>query len=54
VISRDARDPELEALRRLRVAREYHTRLYDVRWTDVPSWPDDWNTSFFRPEVALL
>jgi len=54
LIGRDARDPELGALRRLRIAREYHTRLYDVRWPDVPSFSDAWNNLFFRPEVALL
>jgi hypothetical protein len=54
LIGRDGRDPELGALRRLRIAREYHTRLYDVRWPDVPSFPDAWNNLPFRPEVALL
>lgn len=54
LIGRDARDPELGALHRLRIAREYHTRLYDVRWPDAPSFSDAWNDLPFRPEVALL
>jgi hypothetical protein len=54
LIGRDARDPELSALRRLRIAREYHTRLYDVRWPDVPSYAGAWNELPFRPEVAFL
>ena len=54
LIGRDARDPGLDVLRRLRTAREYHTRLYDVRWPDVRSFSDAWNDLPFRPEVALL
>ena len=53
-IARDARDPQLDALRRLLSAREYHTRLYDVRWPDMYDWPDPWNASPFRPEIGLL
>ena len=53
VIGRDARDPELEILRRRARVREYHTRLYDVRWPHLPARPP-WDRSPFRPEVALL
>lgn len=54
LVGRDARDPELDALRRLRIAREYRTRLYDVRWPDVPTLSATWTDLLFRPEVALL
>ncbi|MBL0170921.1 MAG: hypothetical protein IPP90_09350 [Gemmatimonadaceae bacterium] len=54
VLAREARDPQLSALRQCRRGREYHTRLYDVRWSDAPAWPDRWDASPFRPEVALL
>jgi hypothetical protein len=53
VIGRDARDPELGVLRRTVGAREYHTRLYDVRWPHLPARAP-WDRSPFRPEVALL
>ena len=54
VIARDARDPELAMLRRLRRAREYRTRLYEVRWADGPGFGEPWGDALFRPEVALL
>jgi hypothetical protein len=54
VLGREARDPELVVLRQLRNVREYHTQLYDVRWSDMAPWPEPWNGSLFRPEVALL
>jgi hypothetical protein len=55
VIAREARDPELDMLRRAvgAGAREYHTRLYDVRWPHLPQRAP-WDHSPFRPEVALL
>lgn len=54
VIARETRDRQLAALRRLVRGREYHTRLYDVRWRGVPTWSTAWNAQPFRPEVALL
>ncbi len=61
VVARETRDPQLAALRaaardvsRLRTrAREYHTRLYEVHWPDA-SVREPWDTTPFRPEVALL
>ncbi|MEQ1692617.1 MAG: hypothetical protein ABMA00_15110 [Gemmatimonas sp.] len=53
-IARETRDPQLAALRRHIGGREYHTKLYDVRWPDVASWLDPWDARPFRPEVALL
>lgn len=53
-ISRDARDPHLPMLQRLLQAREYHTTLYDVKWTDHAGRGDVWDTRVFRPEVGLL
>lgn len=53
-ITRDARAPELTALRRLTGARAYHTTLYDVAWRDQPSWPDAWDGRLFAPEAGLL
>jgi hypothetical protein len=53
-IARDARDADLPVLRRLLRAREYRTALYAVAWHDGPSWPEPWDTRYFRPEVALL
>lgn len=54
LIARDADDAQLAALRATGRAREYRTRLYDVRWSDMPAWPDPWDTRPFRPEVGLL
>ncbi len=54
VLSRDARDPELATLRKLTRAREYHTRLYEVRWGELPNWTGEWGERFLRPEAALL
>jgi hypothetical protein len=53
-VARDARDPELTTLRRLGRAREYRTRLYEVRWPDWPAYRVEWRDGLFRPEVALL
>jgi hypothetical protein len=57
-LATDARDARLALLRREAGAggREYRTRLYEVRWPDLPSparrlAPDG---RPFRPEVALL
>jgi len=50
-IARDARDPELEVLRPLLRAREYHTTLYDVAL--APAVPP-WDGRLVRPEVGLL
>lgn len=55
LIARDASDAQLPAMRATgRRAREYRTRLYDVRWPDMPAWPDAWDARPFRPEVGLL
>jgi hypothetical protein len=54
VVARDVRDPVLAILRRLLRAREYRTRLYEVRFEGVPSWKESWNGLPFRPEVGLL
>ncbi|MCC6242109.1 MAG: hypothetical protein IT353_04680 [Gemmatimonadaceae bacterium] len=54
VIARDVKDTQLAALRASGRRREYHTRLYDVRWPDAPSVAS-WDTQRpFRPEVGLL
>lgn len=53
-LARDVRDPELPVLRRTLAAREYRTRLYEVRWPDQPASTDAWDARPFRPEVALL
>lgn len=53
-VAREARDPELTALRRLGRAREYRTRLYEVRWPDWPAPAPEWREGLLRPEVALL
>lgn len=53
-IAREASDPELPLLRRLLRAREYHTRLYHVRWPDLPAWTDAWHGTPCRPEVGVL
>lgn len=54
VIARDARDPELSALRRLTRGREYHTTLYEVVWPGRKPWADPRDSALFRPEVGLL
>jgi len=53
-VTRDANDPQLDALRRLLRPREYRTTLYEVSWPDRPSWPGAWDARPFRPEVGLL
>lgn len=53
-LARDARDPELPVLRTLLRAREYRTRLYQVRWTGDPGESDATPAALVRPEVALL
>jgi hypothetical protein len=54
VLSRDSRDPELPVLRRFRGVREYHTRLYEVRWGELPTWTEEWGQRLVRPEAGLL
>jgi len=53
-IARDARDPQLTALRRIVRGREYHTRLYEVSWNNAAAWTDPWDGRCFGPEVSLL
>lgn len=54
VLSRDARDAELDILRRTTGAREYRTTLYEVRWRTM-SPRDPWSEArLFRPEASLL
>ncbi|MDR3228160.1 MAG: hypothetical protein LBT53_01925, partial [Puniceicoccales bacterium] len=57
-LAADTRDPRLPVLRRTAGAgvREYHTRLYEVRWRDlpVPAHRLLGDGRPFRPEVALL
>lgn len=53
-VARDATDPELPVLRRLRRSREYRTTLYDVAWPDRARWPEPWSAGTARPEVGLL
>ena len=50
----DDRDPACAPLRRLMRARAYRTTLYDVTWSDRPTWPDAWDERPVRPEVGLL
>lgn len=47
-----AADPRRAALRNRFAAREYHSRLYHVRWPDLPGEAPDGRLPF--PEVALL
>jgi hypothetical protein len=54
VLSRDTRDPELPKLRKATGAREYHTRLYEVRWGAVSIWTGEWGERLLRPEGGLL
>jgi hypothetical protein len=54
VLSRDTRDPELPTLRQGTGAREYHTRLYEVRWGAVSIWTGEWGERLLRPEGGLL
>lgn len=51
---RDARDPRMPVLRRYLGAQTYRTRLYEVRWPEMPAWSDSWDARPFSPEVALL
>lgn len=53
-IARDARDPELDVLRRLTRGREYRTTLYEVTWSGAARMPDVTPDHVFRPEVGLL
>lgn len=52
-VSRDARDPELAALRKITRGREYHTLLYDVAFRGRHS-SAPWDDLLVRPEVGLL
>jgi hypothetical protein len=54
LVARDARDPELAVLRRLRGAREYRTTLHTVRWRRDVAAPERRPDRLVRPEVALL
>jgi hypothetical protein len=54
-VTRDARDPLLRALQKVRGTRAYHTRLYDVRWRNQPALRSAWRDDvLYAPEVALL
>ena len=50
----DANDPRMPVLRKHFRAREYRTRIYRVRWTEMDSSREALDDRPLAPEIALL